>query len=501
MLLAVMLVAWLVRVQVALPGTLHPDEALYAYWGRLIASGRDPWLSSVPVYKPPLLPYIAAGSRLALGGPETTVRFLGLAAGLLTVALSAALARALYRDRWLAGPAAVVVALSPYGTLFSATLFPDPLMTVLGLGACVAATRRRASAAGLLAGLAFAAKQTGLVWAPLALVLLFARERALLRPLARYLAGMAAPMGVVFGWDGARSVQGARGFWDVGVRGYGGLRVIWPHELVPRTAAWARLASDIGASPVLNGLMTGGLLLLTWSAFTRGRLTAVGLGDISLVGFGAVLLMLHWLLAFPAWDRYLLPLVPVYGVLAARIAREVQRRAFALADKLRSRAGRRRGHRHRRTRCAASQVAAQLALAATLVGPATRALAGELPIGGDRGASQGIEKVALWLADLPEGSVVYHHWQGWHYRYFLFDAPVFLAYWPHPAWLAEDVQAFGAGDARYVAFPHHESPDRVVQTLSAVGYGLKDVLLTRSTAGEATFALHRIVPLAETSAD
>jgi 4-amino-4-deoxy-L-arabinose transferase-like glycosyltransferase len=493
----VVLVAWAIRLPPALETTLHPDEALYAFWGRLVASGRDPLLTGVPVYKPPLLPYVAAGAQLAFGDPDTTLRFPGLAAGLLAIVLTAALARSLFGDKWLAGPSALVVALSPFAALFSATLFPDPLMTALGVGACAAAARRRPLSAGLLAALAFAAKQTGLVWAPLVLGLLLVRGRGQLRPLLRFCAGFIALLGLVFAWDLVRSLEGAQSFWDVGVSGYGGLRIIWPHELVPRLSDWARLAGYLSASRPLNALLVLGIPLLVWSALGRGRLTTAGISDILLAGFVVAALLVHWLLAFPVWDRYLLPLVPVLALLAARIAREVCRATWELAERWRAREEKGREIRCHPRRGAIQQAVAQVVLVAMLAGPAANALAGNLPVGGDHGASQGINQVAGYLADLPAGSVVYHHWQGWHLRYYLFDAPVFLAYWPDPAWLVQDVRTFGSGGMRLVTFPAQESADRVSRDLRAVGYGLEPVLTTRSSDGRITFSLYRIVLLGE----
>ncbi len=172
-LVALLLLAWALRLPPLLGNRFHPDEALYGYWGLLIGRGWDPWLAAAPVYKPPLLPYLVAGAQALFGNSggnsEFAVRLPGLAAGLLTVPLVAALAYALYRDRWTAAAAAVGVALSPFAILFSATAFTDPPMVALGLAACVAAARGRPGWAGLLAGLAFATKQTGLVWIPLAL--------------------------------------------------------------------------------------------------------------------------------------------------------------------------------------------------------------------------------------------------------------------------------------------------------------------------------------------
>ena len=498
-LVGVLLTAWAVRLPLAFGGSLHPDEALYAYWGRLIASGQDPWLARVPVFKPPLLPYLVAGTQSAFDSLEVGLRVPGLTAGLLTVALTAALARAQYRDEWLAGPAAIVVALSPFATQFSRTLFPDPLMVVLGVGACAAAARRRAALAGLVAGLSFAAKQTGLAWAPLAFVLLLIGERERLRAALRFFACFAALLCLVYGWDTVRAMQGAPSFWDLGISGYGGLRLIWPHEVVTRLSGWARLAVYLVASPVLNGLIVVGVPLLVWAALRGAPRTPASLADLALIGFGAALVTLHWLGAFPVWDRYLLPLAPLVAVLISRILRPVSRRAADLLGRAMCRRRSACGGCHPEMRDKLSQIIVQAGLVLMVAVPAIGALDARPPIGGDRGASQGIAEIAGYLASLPEGSVVYHHWQGWHFRYYLFEGPVFLAYWPDPPWLAADVRAFGSGETRYITFPAGEPTTRVEYSLREVGYRLREVLATRTAEGMHTFSLYRIVPLAEGS--
>ncbi|MBU0704762.1 MAG: glycosyltransferase family 39 protein, partial [Chloroflexi bacterium] len=149
---ALLLLAWALRLPPILDNRFHPDEALYGYWGLLIGRGLDPWLATAPVYKPPLLPYLIAGAQALFGNSEFAVRMPGLAAGILMVPLVAALARSLYRDRWVTAAATMGVALSPFAILFSATAFTDPLMVTLGLGACVAAARDRPGWAGLWAG-------------------------------------------------------------------------------------------------------------------------------------------------------------------------------------------------------------------------------------------------------------------------------------------------------------------------------------------------------------
>jgi 4-amino-4-deoxy-L-arabinose transferase-like glycosyltransferase len=498
-LVSLLLLAWVLRLPPALDNRFHPDEALYGYWGLLIGRGQDPWLAAVPADKPPLLPYLAAGAQALFGDSEFAVRLVGLAAGLLTVPLVAALAYALYRDRWTAAAAAVGVALSPFAILFSATAFTDPLMVALGLAACVAAARGRSGWAGLLAGLAVATKQTGVVWVPLVAAFQISNLKSQIPKSSHsmlFICHLSFVILLVFVWDAVRVAQGAESFWRAGVTDYGGLRLIWPQELWARLRGWTGLARCFFVSPVVNGALLAGLPVLVWHRVRRstfdvqspkpkvrgpslGRYTRGVLADLFFVFFLLIYLLLHWLLAFPIWDRYLLPLLPVLAVLLGRV--------LALFASYLQSANRHLPSEPLRAIC-------HLSLAIFLAWPAFNAAHSRYPVGGDHGAYDPIDKVAAFLRGLPEGTVVYQHWLGWHYDYYLFDAPVYLAYWPTPAWLARDVQAFGATELRYLAFPSWESPARVEWALAGVGYGLEPVLTTTRRDGTSSFTVYRVLP-------
>ena len=553
-LVALLLLGWALRVPPLLDNRFHADEALYAYWGLLIGRGQDPWLAAVPVDKPPLLSYLVAGAQSLLGNSEFAVRFPGLAAGWLTIGLTAALADALYRDRWAAMGAAVGVALSPFAILFSATAFTDPVMVALGLGTCVAAARGRRGWSGLLAGLAFATKQTGLAWVPLALALgQISKPKAQgsrprirtsspqslisdLQPLPRhsrlpllighlsfvichlpFVISLSLVVGLVFAWDSVRMVQGAESFWGMGVTAYGSLRPIWPQELWTRLWGWVGLARYFFVSPIVNAALVVGSTLLTWSAAVRRRCTRGALADLFLGAFLLLYFLIHWLFAFPVWDRYLLPAVPVLAVLLGRtltfLASYLQPKASRTPSTIRhpSSAIRQSPIVNRHSPLSIrhwtsdighlslvighlSFVICHLSFALLLLPPAWNAAHSRYPIGGDHGAYDGIDQVAAFLRELPEGAVVYHHWLGWHYADYLFDAPVYLAYWPTPAWLAQDVQAFGAREPRYVTFPSWESPARAARALSGVGYELSPALTTSRRDGTHSFTVCRIQP-------
>lgn len=475
--------AWALRLPPLLSSPLHPDEAVYGYWGLLIGRGRDPWLATIPVDKPPLLAYLGAGSQALFGDRGFSVRLLGLAAGLTTVPLVAAMTRVLYHDRWTTGAVAVGVSLSPFALAFSATGFPDPVMAALGIATCTAAVYGRPSLAGLLAGSSFATKQTGLMWLPLAVllqILAFGSEGSGIGSLFLIIGGWALVAGLVFGWDAVRLAQGASGFWGAGVVRYGGLRLIWPEELWRRLGEWIGLARYIFVSPIINGVLVVGLPALAWTALTCRRRTREGLADLLLISFSLFYLLFHWLVAFPVWDRYLLPLAPVLSVLLGRVVGliasrlpRVVRRSFPVPRPL-------------------WLVICHSSLIVCLIPPALDAALARYPIGANRAAYDGIKQVAAFLSDLPPGSVVYHHWLGRHYRYYLFDEPLYLAYWPTVAWLTRDVEAFADRGPRYLAFPSRESPRRVEWALERQGYGLDPVSTATRRDGTISFTVYRL---------
>ena len=487
-LIVLLLLAWALRWPPLLSNRFHPDEALYGYWGLLIGRGQNPWLTGVPVYKPPVLPYLMAAAQALVGRAELAERLLGLAAGLLAIPLVARLTNVLYRDQWTTVVAVTAMSLSPFAILFSATAFTDPLMVVLGVSACVAAAVGRSWWAGALTGLSFATKQIGVVFLPLVAAMTLTRFSSRRGRILRLLAAFSLVIVSTFVWDSVRVARGAQSFWREGIAGYGGLRLIWSTELWKRLREWTGVAQYLFASLPANCVLLTGLAALTWNAVVRRRHQLTALVDLLFVGFSAGYFLVHWLLAFPVWDRYLLPLLPPLSIL---LGRSVHFLAQAIARRI-SLNGRMPRHTWTARFPHLSAVCCCLALFVALLSPARHAANSSYPLGGDHGAYDGIDEIAAFGRGLPTGSVVYQHWLGWQYGYYLYDAPVFLAYWPTPAWLAQDVQAFGAKVPRYIAFPSWELPDRVVRALNDRGFSLETVLTTTRRDGTPSFTVHRI---------
>jgi hypothetical protein len=375
-------------------------------------------------------------------------------------------------------------------------------MVALGVAGCVAAAERRPAWAGLWLGLAIAAKQTGMVWLiPAGFLWLAATARkppagltgrpsGWIKPagglwgagLARAAAGFLPVLGLVALWDRVRVAHGASGFWQAGVTGYGGLRLIWPSEWASRLVGWVGLARELLGLPVLNLLLVGGVgLLALWGVRNGPRWAA--LYDLALTGFCLGYLLIHWLWAFPVWDRYLLPLVPFVAVLLGRVVAAPGRWAAAKAALRGPAAGRLAG------------VLVAVAFLVCLTIPAVRAAAGDVAVGAGWAGYDGIEQVVAFLSGLPKGAVLYHHWLGWAYAFYLYDAPLYQAYWPTPAWLARDVQVFGRAEPRYIVFPAWESSARVEAALAQVGYQLDPLYQSHSPSGELRFTAYQIIPI------
>jgi 4-amino-4-deoxy-L-arabinose transferase-like glycosyltransferase len=457
---AVVLIAFALRLRGLFANTFHADEALFASWARLIAVWRDPLLLTQPVDKPPLLFYSQALFYPLFGPVEWAARLPSLLASLLLIPLTAQLAWRLGGDRLAAFIAAAVVAVAPLAVQFSATAFSDPLLTLWltaalalvvpsPLGRGLGRGAARPGWAGLCLGLALATKYQAALFLPLVVGLAWLSGwRA--REWARGLAGLAVVLAVVALWAAARADGAglvARQWANVG-----GLRLAWSWELGPRLAEQGRLWWLGLGGPLLA---LGGVALAGVAVSRRAR-ARLGAADGLLALFVLAYALLHWLWAVPAWDRYLLPVLPIVAALLGRGVAAVWRAADG-------------GH------VAGQWVGAALlvAVVALHLPVAANARTGRYPLGGQPAADGGAARVARALADAPYGTVLYDHWYSWHWRYQLFDGRVYVSWFPHTDALLADLAAFGgSGPARYVALPRDGSAAPVQRRLGEAGYRL-----------------------------
>jgi hypothetical protein len=115
-----------------------------------------------------------------------------------------------------------------------------------------------------------------------------------------------------------------------------------------------------------------------------------------------------------------------------------------------------------------------------------------LPLGGDHGAYDGIESVANFMRDeAPSESVLYHHWLGYHYRFYLHGAPLRQHWYPDLEDLARDATIYRR-EPRYIAFPSWRDGAPAEAALAAAGISLVPVLETTRRDGTNSFYLYRL---------
>jgi hypothetical protein len=463
---------------------LLEDEALYAYWGLQIATGADAMLDLEPVDKPPLYPYTLALSSRLLGPSETAARVPSLLASITSIALLYGLAREISGDARVGLLAALLLALAPFDILFASTAFTDPLMTAFVLAALLAAARGHLAAAGVLSGLAAATKQQGLFFLPLILAIGWLAPMAgstasgrsgrtrLASDWLRFALGLALVMAGTLWWDMAREQR--PGFLSQSLLSYGGLGAAQSATLGQRAVGWLGLVGAFWSSPWFTALVLG--ILAAWILGSRFsvRISGPRRLDVALMAFVLGFLAVHWLVGFQVWDRYLLGLVPLLALLTARAI-------VSLADSIEPVAGRR-----------AYTVGFGLALVLTLGHPVWLAAQSELPLGGDHGAYDGIDELAAYIrAEAPPGSVLYHYWLGYHYRFYLYGAPLRQHWYPDLEDLVHDATVYRR-EPRYIAFPSWPDSAPARSALSGAGIQLRPVLETYRRDGSVSFQLYRM---------
>ena len=479
------------------PG-LHPDEALYASWALRIAEGRDPALLGVLVDKPPLFLYQLAGLfRLAghagantadLAGLVVAARLAAVGASLVSLVLLWAVARQIYGQR-AALLAVTLFAVSPLAVRLSSTLLTDPWLVLWMLLGLWAGLNDRSWLTGLACGLAYATKQQAVLLIPLIVAVYFfsprlkpfqfvnlpapSGHRRSIWPLA---SGFLLVFAIVLWWDSLRW-QWMPSFWQSSATAYGGLAWAQWSDLPQRVGQWGELVGYTFGWPLL-------VLLVVCSGIGL-RLSRRGLAafDRLLVVFVVMYLVVHLVTTMPAWDRYVLPLVPLvalllgYGVASLwdALAETAPAEAFTGS----------RPKLYRRRWLAAL-------LAVVLGYTVWQAAFGHIPVG-DATAYDGAAQVSEHVRQTqPPGAILYHHWFGWHYGFYLADAPVDLRYWEAPADLAAKAAA-DRNERQLIAFPAGRDSLGAQQALASAGLRLQPELTVLHPDGTLSVTLYRIV--------
>jgi 4-amino-4-deoxy-L-arabinose transferase-like glycosyltransferase len=487
---------------------LHPDEALYNTYARDAAIQGD-WLFNRPLDKPPLMLYantlsmtfvaVQVNADGVLDFPSVRIgefagRLPNTLVGIALVAVVYALAKCLYRDSGVALIAMLLTALSPFAVAFSPTAFTDVFMTFWMVMALWLATCDRWGTAGMCLALGLASKQPAPLYLPVilmvgAIVLYpspqspprtqrgdFSCAKPVMDRLIRFGAAFAVGVMILLLWDAMRDQPS---IWQVSAaRENYPSRWARPDEILPRLEAWLGYAQWLIGAGWITAILSLLALVAIGARIHRVLQDHHVLIDAALLahvlGYG----LLHWLVAFNTFDRYLLPLLPLVALLVARGVRWLGNQVAWWRDGPVWLPGGRAHWPSPTIRGFILSLWGTLVLM-VLVFPALDASEGRVGVGGDLGQHDGIDQVADYLNDKPVATVVYDHWLGWELAYYMGPwTDKRRVYYPTPELLVQDAVKLHEIGPRYFPAPVDAPITAWLDALDDAGFAPQPVFTT-----------------------
>ena len=436
----------------------HSDEALFSTFARAAALNGDWWLSGA-LDKPPLVLYLNALSQVVVGDNEFASRLPGVLASVLLLPVMYALAKSLYDNptvvvygdlpRQLPIIALLLTALSPFALAFSATALTDgPMLLFMTLALWMLA-RNRWGWSGLWLGLGFASKFQALFYLPLLVALGWAMGAFSLKRYTRLLLAFALIVVLLVFWDAARPGMGV---FALAAANNNPARLIRADEIIPRLQTWLHHGQFLlGPGWFTAVLIVTALVVIGWriARQPRRRHTMI---DVMLLNFSLGYGLLHWLIAFNTFDRYLLLVLPPVILLVARGIEAFNRQAVA----------------------ARSVWLLPAALSLVLLSPAIATVEGRREINITYRQYTGIDDLAAFLNQQPVATVIYDRWLGWELGYYLGQwHDKRLTYYPTPRALVADALALCEIGPRYFPVPRTHSAGPWLEALISAGFEVK----------------------------
>jgi 4-amino-4-deoxy-L-arabinose transferase-like glycosyltransferase len=421
----------------------QPDEALFSTFARAAAINGDWWLPGA-LDKPPLAIYANALAVVFVGESEFSARLPGTLASIVLMPAVYAVAKRLYGSSTLALTALILTALSPYAIAFSATALTDGLMLLFMVLAVLMATRSRWGWSGLLLGLAFASKPQAVFYLPLIGLIAWALDGLSLRGLVRFALGLGLCLSVLLIWDTGR---GETSVFVMGAANNDPTRLIRANELAPRLALWLQFGGALLGEGWQTALLIGVSVVVLLARVLRGARQPAVVIDLVLLtwllGYG----LLHWLIAFNTYDRYVLPVLPVVVLLVARGLRITIGRSSAAP--------------------------LHIVFGVFLTIAAVNTSNGWTTINNAGMDYAGIDAVADYLNSKPVATVVYDRWLGWELSYYMGQwTDKRRVYYPTPDALAQGALSLCESGTRYLPAPVGQAVQPYLDALQAAGFGV-----------------------------
>ncbi len=461
----------------------HQDEALYAYFARLIASQQNIWLQTPLLDKPPLNYYLT-GATIGLFwvDPKNPLlaEFIAKLPHLFAATVSIVVLFQISK-RLLNHEAAIVVtalfALAPYAISFATTLFAETLLTLTLLLALTTGMQQRFGWQGLWLSIACALKPTALYFFPILIGLSGIylstqnQQSSWQKNVVKFGVTFISGILVLLSWQLLRPDSAP--FWATGTEAYNPQRLIRADEVITRALLLASLWQHQFGSLALAVLSAP---IVIWGVVDRTQSRLQQTVMLFIITFFVGYLAWHWLIAFNIRDRYFLPLTPFICIVFGWGIYQIQRTLNT-----------QRGLR----------VFGAVIIFSLLGLSSLHAATAQHPVGGDHGAYDGIARIAEDLRATPTGTVLYDLGLDWHWRFYLYESDIFIAWQPGPDNIAEDIQVHAKSDPnpRYVVTLDLQTEQELSQSLAEVDYQLALIQAPLNRFGQESLRLHQIVPI------
>lgn len=437
---------------------LHPDEALFASYGRQLIISGDWNLYTEPIDKPPTTFALIGTSIALMSESEFAVRLPNLLASILSLAVLYQLAKTLSSTTTAIFTTALV-SIAPLDIAYAPTAFQDPPMLLAILLSVLLLVRGRWAWGSFWGGVAFCMKPTAIYLLPLSLGLAVL-HRGLPQWRRWWQIGLAwlFPVGLLLLWDESRIAQS---FFSLGRINNNPGRFVRSDEVWQRAEDWLAQLSLLTTTSTLAVILLA--LSMVWLAISVRQRQQQGLYSWWIAAYGIGYIGWHWLVAFPIYDRYMLPLLPFALFIAGQgLAWVWSRWQFGTSVLL-------------------------MLVVITVYQPTNNAIYLTDPKTG-----HDIDTVSQILLAEYEGQIVYDYALGWQLRWYLGAEPsVLVVFFPTPEQLAQHMQ--NDDGLRYLIAPTQTDATPWLALLNAYGiqhtviYDNGDVTLVELTP----LSLHR----------
>lgn len=318
-------------------------------------------------------------------------------AGLLSIVLVFDISKRLFSTH-LALFATLLMSISPYAVAYSGSAFTDALMLMFMLASWRSAVNQRPAWSGIWLALSFATKPQGVLYLPIVVAFILFDLSALRRDhlrfhtnypsrLLRFTVTLVLGIGILLLWD---TIRPETSLFTLGSINISQGRIFTPpDEWLPRLEIWVMLGDNLFGTALFTLMVV--IIGSIMAGFRRNLISTVIL--MMSIGF----FIIHWIPAAWTFDRYLLPLVPLFALLAGRAISII-----IATSPFRSRY---------RTAIIAGIVVSIIANMGTIHDPRADAFRGN--------SENALIDLASYLNGQHLGAIVYDRWMGWEMGYYM----------------------------------------------------------------------------------